>query len=179
MEGENKHIIWSNMNLNPDDWKDDILYEHPDATDDEVCRIMTDTNAEYLEDERLNLNIQLSNPIIIIANLDLWNGRRPGYKIIESGKISDCLCACGDYAEWYVDEQGDLRCSDAHHDGTNQYLYREINPDVDADELDEFYDEIYKGNADVKKINKYTRRLGDYIGDVYGWSFQPAELVEV
>ena len=87
-----KHVIWSNLNLNLDDWKEWLLEDHPNIDPDDedaLYRLMVDTNDDYLDDERCNLNIQLSQPILVIADLGLWNGRRMGYKEIESGNIRD------------------------------------------------------------------------------------------
>ena len=39
----------------------------PGYSDDELYDIMVKSNAENLYDERVNLNIQLSQPIIVIA----------------------------------------------------------------------------------------------------------------
>ena len=36
-----KHIIWSNINLDLDDWKDDLKEEYPDKSDDELYIIPT------------------------------------------------------------------------------------------------------------------------------------------
>ena len=69
---------------------------------------MYEINNDYLGDERMNLNIQLDRPILVIGDLGLWNGRRSGYKEIESGNIRDCLYADTDYSTWYVDRLGDL-----------------------------------------------------------------------
>lgn len=122
---EDRHIIWSNENLDLDDWREDLQEQYPDCSEDELYRIMCETNADYLSDERVNLNIQLSQPILVIADLGLWNGRRMGYKEIPSGNIRDCLSGGYDYTTWYVDKKGDFRCDDIHHDGTNHYLYEE------------------------------------------------------
>lgn len=99
-----KHIIWSNENLDLDDWRDDLLEQYPDADEYELYRLMDETNGEYLNDERVNLNIQLSQPILVIADLGLWNGRRQGYKEIPSGNIRDCLYSQYDYTTWYPRE---------------------------------------------------------------------------
>ena len=80
---------------------------------------MEETNYDYLSDERVNLNVQLSQPIIVIGDIGRWNGRVAGYKMIESGNIKDCLYSDTDYTEWYVDKYGDLRADAVHHDGTN------------------------------------------------------------
>lgn len=76
-----KHVIWSNLDLDLDDWRDDLLEEYPHINaddDDALYRLMVDTNNDYLDDERCNLNIQLSQPILVIADLGLWHGRRMG-----------------------------------------------------------------------------------------------------
>ncbi len=48
---------------------------------------MYEINGDYLDDERMNLDVQLSQPILVIADLGLWHGRRMGYKEIPSGNI--------------------------------------------------------------------------------------------
>ena len=116
--------IWSNADLDYEEWKDWMEEEYPTLSDDERVAMMYEENGHYLEDERLNLDIQLSQPILVVADLGLWNGRRTGYKEIPSGNIRDCLYSDYDYTTWYVDKSGDLRCDDTHHDGTNHYLYR-------------------------------------------------------
>ena len=165
---KDRHIIWSNENLDLDDWREDLQEQYPDCSEDELYRIMCETNADYLSDERVNLNIQLSQPILVIADLGLWNGRRMGYKEIPSGNIRDCLSGGYDYTTWYVDKKGDFRCDDIHHDGTNHYLYRVYKDGVSEYQKDRLKEKLYEGTADVTRI---TRRLGDEIGKVYGWDF--------
>lgn len=121
-----RHIIWSDMSLDPDDWRDGYkeFLEITGLTmirnnENELYKWMVETNADYLTDERMNLDVQLSQPIIVIADLGLWYGRKSGYRVIDSGNIKDCLYSNTDYTEWYVDKYGDLRADAAHHDGTN------------------------------------------------------------
>ena len=126
-----RHIVWSDRDLNIDDWREGYK-EYLEANEldldpndaDAIYQWMCETNSEYLEDERANLNIQLPQEILVIADLGLWNGRPMGYKEIPSGNIKDCLYSDTDYTEWYVDKYGDLRADAIHHDGTNHYLYR-------------------------------------------------------
>lgn len=165
------HMIWSNHHINYDDWKEDLERDYPDLTDDQRYYKMLELNEEYLDDERVNLNIQLSQPILVIADLGLWNGRRSGYREIESGNIRDCLSARHDYTTWYVDRLGDLRCDDVHHDGTNHYLYRAFKDGVSESLRDRLKERIYEGRATREDIVRLTRRLGDDIGKVYGWRF--------
>ena len=105
-----RHIICSNQNLDVDDWREDYkefieANELDDDPNDEqaLYEWMEETNYDYLFDERVNLNVQLSQPIIVIGDIGRWNGRVMGYKDIPSGNIRDCLYADTDYTEWYVD----------------------------------------------------------------------------
>ena len=85
-----KHfIIWSNINLDFEDWKDDLSEQYPDLSEEELMQIMYERNNDCLLDERINLNIQLSQPIIVIGDIGRWNGRVMGYKDISSGNIKD------------------------------------------------------------------------------------------
>lgn len=165
------HLIWSNYDLDLDDWRDDLLVDNPDASETELYQLMQEQNDSYLDDERVNLNIQLSSPILVIGDLGRWNGRFPGYKEIASGNIRDCLSSDTDYTTWFVDRLGDLRCDAVHHDGTNHYLYRAYKPGVTEAQIDRLKQRIYDGIATRADITRITQRLGDHIGKVYGWSF--------
>ena len=92
------HVIWSNYDLDYDDWKDDLEENYPDLSEQDRMLLMYEINSDYLDDERINLDIQLSRPILVIADLGRWNGRFDGYKEIESGNIRDCLYSETDYS---------------------------------------------------------------------------------
>ena len=168
---EQKYIIWSNYHLDYDDWKDDLEAEFPDMTESQRIQMMYDRNNDYLDDERANLNIQLSAPILVIADIGRWDGRYSGYGEIKSGNIRDCLYSSMDYATWYVDRLGDLRCDAVHHDGTNHYLYRVYKSGVTEMQMERLKEKLYDGTATRSDITRITQRLGDAIGKVYGWSF--------
>lgn len=172
------HLIWTNHDLDYEDWREDLEAEYPELSEDERYYKMLEINGDYLDDERVNLNIQLSQPILVIADLGLWTGRHSGYKEIESGNIRDCLYSQYDYTTWYVDKDGDLRCDDIHHDGTNHYLYRVYKDSASEEDREDLKDRIYMGTATQEDIARVTDRLGDEIGKVYGWDF-PKERVTV
>ena len=165
------HIIWSDYYLDLEDWRESLEEEYPGYSDDELTDIMYKTNAVNIEDERYNLDIQLSRPILIIGDLGRWNGRVMGYKEIGSGNIKDCLYSDCDYNTWFVDKYGDLRCEAIHHDGTNHYLYRAYKDGVSEEQIENLKWKIYNGRATRADITRVTRRLGDEIGKVYGWEF--------
>ena len=127
---ETDHLIWSDYYLDLEDWRESLEEEYPGYSDDELTDIMYKTNAVNIDDERYNLDILLKRTILVIGDLGLWNGRRMGYKEIESGNIKDCLFSDTDFTTWYVDKDGDLRCEAIHHDGTNYYRYRVYKADA-------------------------------------------------
>lgn len=134
-----KKIIWSNMDLDEDEL--------------------------WLDDERVNLNIETDGRILVIADLGLWHGRVPGYKILD-GNVSNILYENADYVEWYSDGHN-IKGTAYHHDGTNYYEYRVIREDRNIQHL---LDAIYVGKKISRKtLNYYTKSLAPYVHSVYGW----------
>mgnify|MGYP003181194619 CR=1 FL=1 len=111
-----RHVIWSDIHLDLDDWRDFLMENYPELPEDKLYEKMHELNAEYLDDERRNLDIQFSQPILVIGDLGFWNGRAQGYKMIKSGNIRDCLYSDTDMTEWYVDKNGDLRADAIRHE---------------------------------------------------------------
>jgi len=69
-----------------------------------------------------------------------------------------------------LDRLGDLRCDAVHHDGTNHYLYRCYKPGVRESQIDLLKEKILAGTVTRADITRVTRRLGDEIAKVYGFS---------
>ena len=165
-----EHIIWSNMDINVADYADFLQEEYPEVTDpDKQYELCCELNDDYLDDERDNLSVVLPHPIICIADLGLWNGKRIGYKMIESGNISDCLWDSDcDFCTWYVDRYNDLRFIGTHHDGRNYYLYRELR-DLSDQQMENFLDKLRTCRLTRRDITRYTTNIGSHIQRVYGW----------
>ena len=169
------HTIWSNEYDVIENLEKEIR-ENPDdfvagySKNDDFLAIAYQLNDDYLDDERVNLNIDVGEEIVVIADLGLWNGRRQGYKLLHKTNIADCLTGtCGDYVTWFVDDRGDLNCRDCHHDGTNLYLYRAWKDSVTEEQMENFLEKVYRGKATRKDITRYTRKIGTYVADIYGW----------
>ena len=166
-----RHIIWGDIDLDFEDWQEDLEVDYPELSEEERYQLMYEINAEYLDDARENLDIQLSQPILVVGDLGLWHGRVSGYREIESGNIKDCLYSGRDIdmCEWYVDKNGDLRADAVHHDGTNHYLYRVYKDNATENQIDNLKEKLYRGVATRADITRITRRLGDEIANVYGF----------
>ena len=164
------YTIWSNeYNVIESIAKDMMEYDDIlewDSAWDQACEV----NAEALDDEKRNLDIDVGEEIIIIADLGLWDGRRSGYKELHKTNIADCLTGtCGDYVTWFVDDRGDLMCRDIHHDGTNLYTYRAWKPGVSELQKEKFLEKVYCGKVTRKDITRVTQRIGDKVANKYGW----------
>lgn len=172
-----KRKIWSYDIGDPENWRE--AWEDGEELDEnELKERAEDLNADYLDDERTNLNVYLSESIIAIGRIGRWNGTFDGYKIIESCALSECLYSECDLNEWFVDEEGDFCHIGIHHDGHNYTTYRLFRKGITEDEVDEFTQLILDGKADGEAIDKYTRRLGDYIADIYGFDIINKKPVE-
>lgn len=168
MGTKDKRIIWSSE-INLDDWRDDLKEEHPNASEGELWDIACDINAEYLNDERMNLGgVVADEGIVILASLGLWYGRRQAYREVESGKVSDCLRMYHKEIEWYCDRY-DFCGSECHHDGTNYYTYRAWKPGLSETQKMNFLIKWIKGDTTGRDISRYTKSLRPEIAKVYGW----------
>ena len=66
-----------------------------------------------------------------------------------------------------VDKNGDLR---VHHDGINHYLYRVYKDNATESQIENLKEKLYRGLATRADITRITRRLGDEIANVYGFT---------
>lgn len=164
-----RNLIWSNIDI------DEAMYnslkiELPDLSENELYREYEEFNDEYINDVRQDLNIQLSQPIIIIGDIGSWNGRFSGYKMVDSGNISDCFYSDTDMTEWYVDNYGDLRATAIHHDGRNYYLYRVFKDNVSGTQIENLQNKTCQNRVLRRDITRITKRIGDEIAAVYGFN---------
>ena len=74
--------------------------------------------------------------------------------------------------EYRQDLQGGIPESDsfsgAHHDGTNNYLYRELR-DLSDKQMENFLYKLHTGRLTRRDIRRYTTSVGIHINKVYGW----------
>lgn len=165
-----EYVIWSNECLEWEDWVEVFEEDYSDASDDKKFELMNEVNNEYLEEERYLMYRDVGAPILVIADLGLWDGRHPGYKIIESGCLKDCMYSELDGVTWYVDGKGDFRMDGHHHDGHNYYLYRKFKDGISEDVKDEFLEKILKRTMTDEDLNRVTERLGDILEKLYGFT---------
>lgn len=170
-----KRIIWTTevdtsdaaLTAARQDYADDEFVHVEEMDDQELIEFLYRKNDNWHGDERMNLNITTKNPILVIADLGLWNGRKSGYKVLTTQNVGDILSThCGDYATYYADCD-DVRCDDTHHDGTNHYIFRELVGS--EDECQPLLEAIFYGMDYSVELRKYSRSILPYVAGVYGW----------
>ena len=158
------------MNLNIDDWRDGYaeyceINELTPGADDDIYNWMEETNALYLDDERINLNRRLDGQILAICNMGRWHGRVNGYIVLDNN-LNNILNIHDDLTEIYADGR-EIRATGCHHDGTNYYLFRQLRPGRDPEKL---LHDIYNGREiSPQKLNYYTKSIYKDVATVYGW----------
>lgn len=156
-----EYTIWNEDIGRIEDWEDEngeqMSYE--DATE---------LNYEYLEDERYNLDVPTDGEIICLADLGLWYGRRPAHKLmghnvknILYGQV-DGMSEC----HWYSDGK-DICCREAHHDGTNHYIYRIMKGKTHDEQVDNA-EKLCSKPITPHRLGYYTKSLEPVVAKVYG-----------
>ena len=116
-----KQIIWSNDSFMDDEAREYYQDCQREYLEDDGYTVSDEEWGEevyrWLDDERMNLNVQVDGVIIAFGDLGLWRGRRQGYQILGSN-VADILHSSCDDNEWYGDGYN-IRGRMAHHDGTN------------------------------------------------------------
>ncbi len=156
------NTIWNEQIENLDEWVDEdgnpMSYEEAE-----------ELNYMYLEDERMNLDIQTDGKIICIGDIGLWNGRRRGYKILNNN-VSDILRGfmngCSS-CHWFSDGK-DVRGTESHHDGNNSYIYRILKGDSE-EEQEENAEKLFSGKLTAQRIGIFTKSIVPLVNAVYGW----------
>ena len=165
------HVIWSNYDLNVEDWQD-FLEANCLLDEDEYDQYnaIAEMNNEYLYDERIafkdiDKEIPFGCGVIAIADVGRWDGRIRGYR--EYNSLDEILYTDCDYAEWYCDEYH-LRGRMSHHDGNNYATYYLFVGEGYSG--DKFLEDLREGNfISESRWKKNTRSLRPYIAKYYGW----------
>lgn len=118
------------------------------------------------------LTKELDNPILVIIRHEGCPAPRTTYKLLDNNLSNILESRVQSAATNFVAycEDGEVKADETHHDGTNHYLYRELNCDVeDAYPL---LNAISNGKTITKRLlDRYTRSLYPYVAKIYG---QPA-----
>ena len=182
-----KHLIWDHWGYLNDDMRNDIKEEHPEFTDSQVADYAYELNQEYLKDEYANLGkIFKDKKILMIGNIQLWDGGRQGAKFFES------LPAAMNYhgmesAEYYVDISpftGKYETTGRYggHDDPmcSTFLYMYLVKDNLNDRqhenllniINKYCTYKYRLTETLDKLKYYVTNPSQKIADIYGWELK-------
>lgn len=103
---------------------------------------------------------ELSNiPVLLIADLGLWNGRSKGGK---AGYLKDIIISATSQDSnkiEYNQEDSTIDITASHHDGTNFYKVYALSKKGEAYWQNHYYDEPRQLHEHLLKVKGYTRRL--------------------
>lgn len=166
-----KFIIWSDeydtIEAIAEDRKTD---ENSDFTDDnDAFAEAYFIDYKYLEDEKVNLNKELNQPIVAAITAHLWNGVHFGISDTLGTNLHDIFNVMAhsncDYHSFFV-ENGDVFCEGLHHDGRNRYLLRKVKPGID--DLDDIFDrELNPGESLYDVFLQNTESLVPDLKKIY------------
>jgi hypothetical protein len=149
-------------NMTDKEWED-YCYKNEHSLDDYDERTWADNinfEANYSNLEETLSNLNVSDEIVVIADLGLWDGRRIAYKILDkdaSSIINDIDYY--EYPEIEMNNNNELYATDIHHDGTNYYRFRVWRSGVSEKGKERFLENIYYGEVSEDEIIKYTKAL--------------------
>lgn len=170
-----ENIIWQDISFYDsktiEKWQKEVQEDYPDYTDEEIMDIICEDISMCYDEEVYDLSqISLPEDIICIGRLGLWNGTFDGYK--EYPDLKSCFKGHSGDIKFFVDENGDFRARLDHHDGTNHYLFRMWRSSASDTTRENLMDKIYRSDFSRKDITNSTVRIGDFIGERYGWTFR-------
>ena len=148
-----------------------------DDPEQAAYELMNDVIEQNWEDIKYNedLDFEFPKSIITFADLGYWDGRRKAHEVINPGVLKECFSTRGldcDYARWYVDGYGDLRADFFHHDGEHHLLFRVLNDDLTELRENNFMRKLSEGKMDDHELATKTYRLGDKLGEIFGFKLK-------
>lgn len=161
-------VLWDS---NPDLDCEALRKESYDADDSDEYIYNCEANSmqedfEYLLGE---LDISLECPIIVIADLGFWHGRRPGFKDLHSDNIKRCLMlhASGGYerAIYYLDRYN-LRADLIHYDSSHHVTFRVLRNAKDLGLVERL---AINGNLTSKMLSRYTQSIKPFVDRAMGF----------
>ena len=150
----------------------EVMQENPSLSEEDATYMISELKAEDLEmlTDNITKNLKVSNDLIIIADLQFWNGRKSGYKLVSKEHLEDIfasnLLGYDDFL--YFVEDNDLKINLYHHDGTHRCQVREFRKNLSDSKKGELLKKIYFNKVTKEDITRYTKSIGRQILKIFG-----------
>ena len=147
-----KETLWQNIDLTP-----------AEPTYTGFLKAVLENNKKLAE-LRKEMNIQLDEQIVLIAEIHDEKGTGYGYRLIKSGNIADCFVMEPDTQFcYYLDRIGDLRAKLEYEGGYDDQTFRVWKPGMTKQKRNNFLTKFCEGRVTRWDVWNYTASLGDYI----------------
>lgn len=123
-------------------------------------------NKKALYKIKEELNIQLDEQIVLVANIYDSNGKETGYgyRLIESGNIADCLVTEEDVLfRYYINKLGNLCATLTYENGHDDQVFRVWKPGISKQMRKNFLTKVCEGKVTTMDLWRYTASVGEYI----------------
>lgn len=109
----------------------DSIVEHIEELGDEVtdARVFDEVQFEFenFEAELRNAIDKKDDVYVLFGSFGRWDGPVYGGGIIETAKdLFDLLSFRGDHDDTFIDDGGEFKVEQSHHDGHNSYVIRKL-----------------------------------------------------
>ncbi len=164
-----RYIIWSNLDLRLDDWRERVLADDPSLAGDEARmeKRMVELNNLRLLDARINFDEELDGPILAMGEVRVGEESAPVYKLYPSGNPTSIFYTDSPFAEYAVDEDGELRSIHRYPGGTITVRYRVFKQNTEPEIQQRLCELIGGGVAPEELIRAHTDRLGEHAAKIY------------
>ena len=164
-----RYVIWSNLDLKLDDWRERVLAESPALAGDEAAmeKRMVELNNLRLLDARINFDEELDGPIMAVGEVRVGEETAPVYKLYPSGNPTSIFYTDSPLAEFAVDEDGELRSFHQYPGGTITVRYRVFKQNTEPAILERLCELAAKGLLAEELLRAHTTRLGEHAAKIY------------
>lgn len=157
---------------------EDIMAGNPGMKDDIALFEAYDT----LEEDRRMIAEEfkdIGGHFVLYGSTGLWDGRHEGFTPLFDTtlgeafeRLSEGLPHCDSHVSLYIDGNGELYATKAHHDGVNRYTLRQLEREYDEDELEEI---AATEGGSAEWFGRNAAPCGHYITDKWGLEVKDAE----
>ena len=164
-----KYVIWSNLDLKLDDWRERVLADDPSLAGDEAAmeKRMVELNNLRLLDARINFDEELDGPILALGEVQVGEESAPVYKLYPSGNPSEIFYTDSALAEWFVDTDGELKSFHRYPGGTVTVRYRLFQEGTEPEIVQRISELAAKGLLAEELLRGHTVRLGEHAAKIY------------
>lgn len=121
-------------------------------------------NNQKLTKLKNDLNIQLDEQIVLVADIYDSHGKGSGYRLIKSGNVADCFVTEDNVLfRYYINKLGNLCATLTYEGGHDDQVFRVWKPGISKQMRKNFLIKVCEGRVNARDLWRYTASVGEYI----------------